>query len=350
MLYGSNVGHVLALSILLMYVWRLTRFMPLPCTLPPGDIDLSRASTSVPKKPLASNDVLLNHAHKMYHHEILGAESVAVDGEKNTLYLLDRYGYAFSADASSLLKRRNGSLPALEPLGYVGPGRPLGYHVDEGALIICDSLKGLIRFSPETGTVEILANVVNNNTNETKVPVAINYADDLDVSMDRNVVYFSDASVIPPAMNREGFYDTMMSYLLTMMQGEPTGRVLAYNKTERKTEVLASNLWFPNGVAVAADDSFLVVAETCAMRLLKIYLQGEKAGTVEVLLDGLVGYPDGVARASDGNFWVALLAPESPLQKLVIQTGKLGRWVLAWLLKIINVPLQRWGCVLKVRS
>jgi hypothetical protein len=62
------------------------------------------------------------------------AESVAVapDGR---LWMLDRYGYVWTASGDQ--HDLDG-----QPLAYVGPGRPLGFHhTPTGDLIICDSLK-----------------------------------------------------------------------------------------------------------------------------------------------------------------------------------------------------------------
>lgn len=44
-------------------------------------------------------------------------------------------------------------------------------------------------------------------------------------------------------------------------QGELEGKVLEWDPATGVTQVLAQNLWFPNGVAVSVDEKFLVVAE-----------------------------------------------------------------------------------------
>jgi hypothetical protein len=45
----------------------------------------------------------------------------------------------------------------------------------------------------------------------------IRYANDLAIAGDGSI-YFSDSTVIPPAINAEGFYDTMASFILAFFE------------------------------------------------------------------------------------------------------------------------------------
>jgi len=69
-------------------------------------------------------------------------------------FMLDKFGNVFSAPSD---------VPGapLSRLGYVGPGRPLGYHVHKGVLTICDSLKGLTQLDTHSGRLVILSNRVS---------------------------------------------------------------------------------------------------------------------------------------------------------------------------------------------
>lgn len=69
---------------------------------------------------------------------------------------------------------------------------------------------------------------------------------------------------------------------------------------------------YPNGIALSADRSFLVVAETPSKRLRRIALSGARAGQAETLLGALPGYPDGVSSAPGGGFWITLVSPSQP--------------------------------------
>ena len=57
---------------------------------------------------------------------------------------------------------------------------------------------------------------------------------------------------------------------------------------------------------VLVDDA---VAETGAARVRRVWLTGQRSGTVEDLVDDLPGHPDSIALGSDGLVWIALPSP-----------------------------------------
>jgi hypothetical protein len=90
-----------------------------------------------------------------------------------------------------------------------------------------------------------------------------------------------------------------------VLTGDATGRLMRYDPRTGDVTVLRSGLAFPNGVAVSADRTHLVVAETSPCRLLRHWLRGPMAGETEVLAE-LPGYPDNV-RPDGGDqsgYWV----------------------------------------------
>ncbi|GJN25423.1 hypothetical protein PR202_gb13247 [Eleusine coracana subsp. coracana] len=87
--------------------------------------------------------------------------------------------------------------------------------------------------------------------------------------------------------------------------GDSTGRILKYDQKSNKVTVLLSDVTYPNGISISADQTHLVVALTGPCRLLKFWLQGSKAGTYEQFTD-LPGYPDNVRSNYKGGYWVAL--------------------------------------------
>jgi hypothetical protein len=92
-----------------------------------------------------------------------------------------------------------------------------------------------------------------------------------------------------------------------VLSGDATGRLMRYDQRSGNVTVLRSGLAFPNGVAISADRTHLVVAETSSCRLLRHWLRGPAAGQTEVLAD-LPGYPDNVRPdgAGRGGYWVGL--------------------------------------------
>lgn len=52
-------------------------------------------------------------------------------------------------------------------------------------------------------------------------------------------------------------------------QGAFTGRLLSYTPSTGVTQVLATGFWFSNGVALAADASYVAFVETNRMRVMR---------------------------------------------------------------------------------
>jgi sugar lactone lactonase YvrE len=94
-------------------------------------------------------------------------------------------------------------------------------------------------------------------------------------------------------------------YMLDLLEARPRGRLLRLDPASGKVDVLAEGFLFANGVALAADESFLVVAETYRYRLMRYWLKGPRAGTASVFAENLPGFPDNVSRDTRGRFWVA---------------------------------------------
>lgn len=64
--------------------------------------------------------------------------------------------------------------------------------------------------------------------------------------------------------------------LFVFVQGSAQGRFWSYSPTTGKTQMLADNIWQANGVALAHDESFVLVASTGSMRLYRYWLKGNK--------------------------------------------------------------------------
>ena len=166
-------------------------------------------------------------------------------------------------------------------------GRPLGLHFDAlQNLIIADAERGLLSMDPKAN-IRVLADRFRGE------PLGV--VDDVDIGAD-GTIYFSDAS------SRYRLRDIV----LDVLDGRPSGRLFAFNPETAELTLLADGFAFANGVAVAADQSYVLVNETFTYQISKVWLQGPKAGQTEVWLDKLPGLPDGIARAADGSYWVAM--------------------------------------------
>jgi hypothetical protein len=297
-----------------------------------------------------------------------GAESVAVWGER--LLMIDKYGFVRTAVLEGNEKKRSQSYELSNTSLYIGPGRSLGFHMlSASEAVVCDTVKGLLAVNlegldDEDGAslgdrIRVLTNSVSSSPWDPSN--AINYANDLDIGQhdSHSVVYFSSSTTLGVVAfdSKQRYYDTMRSFVLTWLAGDISGRLLMYNMTSKTTTLLMQDLYYANGVALAADQSFVLVVETVGLRVWKYHLSGRQRGRREVFIDNLPGFPDGITRSLDGkSFYISLVAPLSPIFSTgsSLMQSPLSRWVAAWIL--VNFSpwlasvgvLKKLGCVLKV--
>jgi sugar lactone lactonase YvrE len=172
---------------------------------------------------------------------------------------------------------------------FAQAAEPAGMKFDaDGNLIVADATMGLISVDIY-GSVSILTNQVDG--------VPINFADDLAIALDGKI-YFSDASTkFPPA-----------DFIADLFEHRPNGRLLLYDPKRGETSVLLEELYFPNGVAIGPDESYLLFCETSRYRVQKYWLKGDQAGQVDVFIDNLPGFPDNITFNGTDTYWLALAA------------------------------------------
>ncbi|KAJ1404179.1 Strictosidine synthase, conserved region [Sesbania bispinosa] len=190
-------------------------------------------------------------------------------------------------------------------------GRPLGLRFDKksGDLYIADAYLGLKVVGPTGGLATQVATEAEGQL--------FNFTNDMDISEDEDVIYFTDSSTI---FQRRQF-------MLVLLSGDKTGRLMKYNKLTKEVTVLLRGLAFPNGVSLSKDGSFVLVAETTTCRILRLWLHGPNAGQVDTFAV-LPGFPDNVRRNSEGQFWVALHAKGTPFAKWVTSNSWAGNALL----------------------
>ncbi|XP_048548577.1 protein STRICTOSIDINE SYNTHASE-LIKE 10-like, partial [Triticum urartu] len=168
-------------------------------------------------------------------------------------------------------------------------GRPLGlqFHHESGDLYVADAYLGLLRVPARGGLVQVVATEAGG--------VPFNFLNGLDVDQKSGDVYFTDSS----STYRRS------EYLLVVALGDETGRLLRYDPRTRRVAVLHAGLSYPNGVAVSADGSHVVVSHTALSELRRYWVRGPKAGRNETFGE-LPGFPDNVRSDGRGGYWVAL--------------------------------------------
>lgn len=115
--------------------------------------------------------------------------------------------------------------------------------------------------------------------------------------------------------------------MAAVLSGDKTGRLLKYNIATKEVTVLLEGIGFANGVALSKDRSFVLVAETSASRVLRLWLSGPNAGKTDVFAE-LPGFPDNVRRNSKGEFWVALHSKKSRVAHFAVSNAWAGNALL----------------------
>lgn len=180
-------------------------------------------------------------------------------------------------------------------------GRPLGIAFDaEQNLWVANAYIGLQKITP-SGEVTVELTETDG--------VAIRYADDLVVTPNGRI-YFSDASTKFAAAEANG---TLAASLLAIMEHSDDGRIIEYDPVSGASSVVMDSLTFANGVTSDEQGRFILVAETGSYRVWKYWLQGEKAGEAEVLMENLPGFPDNVHRGRNSRYWIGFTTIRAPI-------------------------------------
>lgn len=165
-------------------------------------------------------------------------------------------------------------------------GRPLGLEAyPDGRIVVCDAERGLLLLDPGAGAIQTLVprgrhglRICNNSA----------------VAAD-GTIYFSDST--------QRF--DLEHYTGDLIEHSGTGRLLRWSPGGDVT-VLLDGLHFANGVALAPDESFVVVAQTGSYELTRMWLTGPRAGQSELFGDVLPAFPDNLSVGTDGLLWIAM--------------------------------------------
>ncbi|POX46489.1 strictosidine synthase [Streptomyces sp. Ru71] len=184
--------------------------------------------------------------------------------------------------------------PRVETLTRTG-GRPLGLELlPDGDLLICDAERGLLRADLGTGSVRVLVDEVAGER--------LRFAS--------NAVAAPDGSVFFTVSSRR---HPLQNWIGDIVEDTRTGRLLRLGPGAATPEVVLEGLRFANGLALSADGTFLILAETSAYRLTRYWLTGPRAGRSEPFAENLPGMPDNLWRSGPGGpVWVALAGARVP--------------------------------------
>jgi sugar lactone lactonase YvrE len=228
-----------------------------------------------------------------------GAEDVLVDPD----------GWVWTGTADGSVFRVHPEGRSIERVGNTG-GRPLGLELlPDGRILVCDARRGLLAMDPATGGCETLTELVHGQRMAFCNNAAVRSVGE---------IFFTDSSRL---------YG-IDEWKADLVENTTSGRLLR-RAVDGTVDVLLDGLRFANGVALAADESYVAVAETAGRSVVRLWLTGPRAGDREHLVDDLPGYPDNIARGSDGLVWVTIASPTDPVVERLM-TGPMFLRRAAW--------------------
>lgn len=206
-------------------------------------------------------------------------------------------------------------------------GRPLGLKFnDKGELFVADAYYGIFKVNVNT---QQFTNIVNSSKPiDGKVPKIVN---SLDIAKNGDI-YWTDSSTNFPLY--DGAYTVFAN---------PSGRLIRYNAATKKNEVLVKNLGFANGILLADDESFVIVLECHALRIIKYHLKGPKTGQKEIFAEALPGFPDNVHTDGQGGFLISIISSvdsENPALPVSLTPHPYLRKMITRLMYLIEAPFK----------
>ncbi|WP_286196634.1 SMP-30/gluconolactonase/LRE family protein [Tropicibacter sp. R15_0] len=241
--------------------------------------------------PLEPNS-LLQSADVIGLDQLQGPEELAVGPD----------GWFYTGTGDGFIKRfdLDGNVEIYAETG----GRPAGVDFDtDGNLYVAVGYRGLMRVSP-SGEVTLIADRIDG--------IDLNFVDGLRVGHD-GMVYFTRASA----------KYTMHDWLYDFLESSPNGMLLRHDPETGNTDILSDNMYFPNGVVLSPDGDYLLINETSRFRIMRYWLEGPRAGSLDVFADNLPRLPDGLALDPSSNeLYVALSSRRSDqIDGLISQPG-----------------------------
>lgn len=215
------------------------------------------------------------NAESVFQYQAIAAEDMAISKDGTAFLGIGDGRVAFFREDEMVLRaftRMGKKIQACGEDPELGPqcGRPLGLTFAPAApfqqflmrmkpepklfdgdevLLVADAYRGLYLLDA-TGTKTVLFNKVNG-----KRPKFLNSV----VVTNTGDVYVTESSTRFPA------HKVTLDYL----EGKPSGRLLHFNPKTDEVEVLARNLAFPNGLALAGDGNALLIAMGLQNKIVK---------------------------------------------------------------------------------
>ena len=189
-----------------------------------------------------------------------------------------------------------------KPTKHINFGKTNGLlYTKDGHLIACDYGEGKILHFNSDGECKVLI--------DSDGEKRFNRPNDLALDQYGNF-YFTDPKSYDPSVT--------------------DGRVFYFSGNENRLTLAATDLSFPNGIAVSPDGSRLYVCESAKHQVSVFDITGEGLVNKQKFADIPWGDPDGIAFDEQGNLYVAVfgggrviqLASDGTVKKVIMTPGK----------------------------
>mmetsp|Transcript_8156 Transcript_8156/g.17625 ORF Transcript_8156/g.17625 Transcript_8156/m.17625 type:complete len:461 (-) Transcript_8156:201-1583(-) len=306
---------------------------------------------------------------------LTGPETILFDNE-GIMYIMNENAKLISLTD---FRQKDNDTPGDDPsiltaktteVADLGMGRPLGGQFDKRGecLYYADAIVGLARIcnlpppheaaSSPKANVELLASRVQ-LSDGTYSP--IHYADDVAIGPKTGHVYFSDASNIPTDKDvYTDRWDVMYASKMEGLRGKCTGRLLRYKPESGEVDLLTTDACFANGVAVDAEETFVLYTSTYDGVVMKYPLgslssKGRRTidettmedgdgstGGAKRILDRFPGFLDGATCSSQRN-GLCYVAVPSTVPTLVKVIFSLPSWLSVPLRTLLLIIPRTWS-------
>ncbi len=236
----------------------------------------------IPPRPILEGPLAVNQL--ITDAEIVGEGQL--EGAEDLARGLDGHLYTGTTDGEiwRVAQGTDGGVDGVERVATL-EGRVLGLAAySDDVMVAAVPEQGLMAVDIATGEAWVLSDRLDGNL--------IFFADEVAVAED-GTVYFTEASTV-----------YLPGFPNDFLDGRPNGRLLRFEPATGETEVVADGLYFANGVDVAADESYALVAESFRFRLTRVWLDGDRAGTSEQFGPPLINGPDNIVIDDEDRVWV----------------------------------------------
>ncbi|GAB4848399.1 hypothetical protein Ancab_003096 [Ancistrocladus abbreviatus] len=273
--FGSTLLSLFLPTALAVLFFRLDPFDPAPYP----DHEFTQQPMIVAPKV---NDRMIQGSDFVGSGQLVGPEDMAYDPKLRVIYTGCVDGWI-----KRITVNESASDSAVENWVNTG-GRPLGLALGhQNELIVADAVKGLLKVTKEKEVIFLSDEAEGQKFRLT---------DGVDVAND-GTIYFTDAS----------YKYNLNESTFDIFEGRPYGRLLSFDPTAGVTKVLLRHLYFPNGVALSPDESWLIFCETAIRRCRKYCLKCSKeTGSLDRFIDNLPGLPDNIHYDGEGHYWIGI--------------------------------------------